>query len=232
MDDYNKYLRQIEKKEKKSLKRLLILLSIPVILAIVLIFYSIESIGEVNQKNVELEMRNERVRKNVATTLHEIEDELAHLQKDTSKIKQDTILRKDIQKVKNKIHKLSRIVEVRNPTIVRYYKRSADDPAISRHIQDLGFDLNIRPVDSNSGPNKVNTIWFGDSVNLGDVEILAEEFLTTSNELYDIKAFEKADGYEWKNKSIEIGFERNLTSNVPLTNQTLKLKIIELSNSQ
>ena len=60
----------------------------------------------------------------------------------------------------SKIRDLPRIIFDGTQTVVRYYKRDNDDPQISKIIEDMGFYLNIRPVDDDITTGSVNVIYY------------------------------------------------------------------------
>ena len=232
-DKYSHYLKDIEKKERSSVRRSIILSSLSVLIAVFLIYFSLQSLKEKNTtiesqsteimaKNTELMTKDtiyEELRQDVLETFHELTD--------SSGNRLDSATMQKIRKTEEKISKLPKIIFEGNETVVRYYERKNDDPRIKEIINQLGFYLNRRPLERKDSDleNTVNTISFGDSVKLEEVERLAKELIKTTNSFRELVNWDLPRALKWKNKAIEIGYERRYENNPVLTNQAIEEKL-------
>jgi hypothetical protein len=100
---------------------------------------------------------------------------------------------------------------------------------VKKVIEELGFYLNIRPVEGDTLKNKVNVIYFGDSVKLSEVKLLAKELIKTKNTFHDLVNYQLSKHYKWKNRAIEIGYDERYNVEEILTEESIESKLQELT---
>ncbi len=217
-DKYEKYIKQIKKEDRFS-RRWFILFAILVI--VLSTFFAIKSSNTIERKNrtiteqtTEIEAREGLLlAKDSVFKILKSDVETIKKKVDTTKIDSNAL--KAFNNVYENVIKYSK----NGATVVRYYKRKNDDPKIEKIIQRMNYYLNKRPVENDNGKTKVNSIWYGDSVDISKVRALAKELIKTNNEFKFIKNFKLGKGYEWKIKAIEIGYEENLDDLSTITNE-------------
>lgn len=180
--------------------------------------------NDVNQELIEKYqfefIENERLRRNdslrtdsIARLVKTLREELAKIERDlNTKSMPGTDKATALTNVNLAQDKLNRITNnITDNTIIRYYKRKADGSSIERLIQSMknpSFSLNLMQVANDNGRYKVNTIYYGENVKASEVSLLTKRLKAIGVDIKNISLFNnRASGYEWKNKSIEIGYE-------------------------
>ena len=106
----------------------------------------------------------------------------------------------------------------RTDLIIRYYKKDNDDNKIYG-LRKLGFYIHERPSDSALSDYNSNALYYGDSVNIEDIQIIA---YTLINSGLDLKMISPSRYHDtWKAHSLEIGTDTSF-----LKKKNLKLSDI------
>lgn len=220
MTNKNTRLEEYEKKEKQKLIVTVVISLLFLTLAILLTTTFIKGIKDKNEKVDELDNELIQQQEEQREILKQTAEVVAKSTLDTTSLN-DRGQEMKLLETKQRLESLY----FEDAPIVRYYKREADNPEIGKIIQNLGFYLNIRPVDNDLSNSSVNTIWYGDSVAVPEVIRLTHDLIESGIEIKRIMPFKGTQGYTWKNKSIEIGYAAKNEKLLPLTIDDLeKLK--------
>lgn len=107
----------------------------------------------------------------------------------------------------------------RNDITIRYYHH-APDGSSAYSLQRLGYYIHERPVEPGYEAFQSNAIFYGDSVAIEDVQIVAYTLL---EEGLPIKTIKKSRfSSDWKARSIEIGADSTLVSKPTLSLEDVK----------
>lgn len=102
----------------------------------------------------------------------------------------------------------------RTDITIRYYKHAPDGKS-AYALQKLGYYIHERPVDPSYEKFQSNAIYYGDSVGLMDVQMVAYTLLKQG---LPLKVITKSRfGDNWKARSIEVGADSTVLSNRTLT---------------
>lgn len=121
-----------------------------------------------------------------------------------------------------KTDKLAKISKPRKDIVIRYYRHKPDGKS-AYELEKLGYYIHERPVDQKFEKYQSNAIFYGDSVQLQDIQIVAYTLLKEGLPIKEIKPSKFGDS--WKSKSIEIGTDTTL-----FTQPTLKIEAIQKFN--
>ncbi|MFY0689612.1 MAG: hypothetical protein JXQ90_20745 [Cyclobacteriaceae bacterium] len=102
----------------------------------------------------------------------------------------------------------------RTDMIIRYYPHE-NDINITETLGKYKFYLHERPVDSLTKPTPSNSIYFGDSVDTKDIQIIAYTLLQNGFPLKQITPSQFHDS--WKASSVEIGADTSMGGQIDLT---------------
>lgn len=103
----------------------------------------------------------------------------------------------------------------RTDLVIRYYKKENDDDKVYK-LRSLGFYIHERPSDEKYSHLTSNAIFYGDSTERSDIEIIAYTLL---KEGFDLKVIAPSIYHDtWKAHSLEIGTD---TTAFDLDNYTL-----------
>ncbi|TSE04360.1 hypothetical protein [Aquimarina algiphila] len=228
-DKYEKYIKQIKNEDRFSRRWFIIFAILIVSLSA---FFAIKSSNAIEKKNETITEQTTEIKTREDLLL--VKDSVFKVLKgdvETIKEKVDTTkLDSTALKAFKNVYENLITYSDNSTTVVRYYKRKKDDPKIEKTIQRMNFYLNERPVEDDDGEIKVNSIWYGDSVDINKVRALATELIKTNNDFKFIKNFKLGRGYEWKVKAIEIGYEENLDDLPTITNENDIEKWIGFNN--
>lgn len=209
-------------REKRNLNILRIISVICAFFCVILIYLTFKIFDNKNaikQKNNEISIRDSvynELKEDVLITLKDILD--------SKKVIIDSATRNKVQRMETNIQKLPEIIFQGDSTVVRYYKRTNDDPIISSIIKEMGFYLNVRPLVSDNGMHKVNVIYYGDSVKVEEVELLSYQLLKSDNEFKNILNFKLPKDYKWKINAIELGYNAKYDTLPSLTEKDIFIK--------
>ena len=214
---------EVRKKDKQYNYIVLIVILLMIAVIASLIIYSQDRKNKANEEviqkykmelieNVRLREQDSLRTDSITSLVTTLRNELADIERD---LNDEDTPRNDKEAVQANINlaqdKLNRITNnISDRTIVRYYKRKADGSKVELLIQSMknpSFSLNLKPVAKDNGRYKVNTIYYGENVDRKEVYQLVKQLLTIGVEIKNISLFKETKGSEWKNGSIEIGYE-------------------------
>jgi flagellar basal body-associated protein FliL len=99
--------------------------------------------------------------------------------------------------------------KARTDIVIRYYRHLPDGNS-AYALENLGYYIHERPITPGLENYQSNAMYYGDSVKLSDIQIVAHTLL---KEGLPIKVIEHSKfGSSWKSKSIEIGTDTALTN--------------------
>lgn len=197
-DKYEKYLEQIKKKDRKSL----ILFS--------LIFISILTLNTAGKISKTINTQNQeiQVREDLLITkdsiLETIKNDVKEVYSKIDTTSLDSNALKSFKNVWDNVIKYSEDTSI----IIKYNNYKNDDPKIEKILKEMNFYITKKIIDNSN--LKVNSIWYGDSVDIKKIKLLTKKLITTNNNFKLIKNFKSNTKSDWKMKTIEIKFEKNL----------------------
>lgn len=109
--------------------------------------------------------------------------------------------------------------QARTDIVIRYYHHEPDGNS-AYELRDLGYYIHERPVDPKYAEFQSNAIYYGDSVKLEDVQLVAYTLLNEGLPIKEIRSSKFSDS--WKARSIEIGTDTTLLHRPTLTYDEIK----------
>jgi len=97
--------------------------------------------------------------------------------------------------------------KARTDIIIRYYRHEPDGNS-AYALEELGFYIHERPVNARFANFQSNAIYYGDSVEIADIQLVSYTLLKEGVPIKEIKP--SKFGSSWKSKSIEIGTDTTL----------------------
>ncbi len=212
---------EVRKKDKRYNFITLIVSVLVIALVSSLIIYSQHEKNKANEKVIQqykMELiENVRLRAQDSLRTDSITELVTTLRKELDEIERGlnnqsnittSVVQNNINLAQDKLNLITN--NISDNTIVRYYKRKADDSRIERLIQSMkkpSFRLNIKQVPNDDGRQKVNTIHYGKNVNKEEVYQLVKQLMNIGVEIKNISPFKEVAGYTSKDGSIEISYE-------------------------
>lgn len=104
--------------------------------------------------------------------------------------------------------------QARTDVIIRYYHHQPDGES-AYQLQNLRYYLHERPVAPEYANHQSNAVFYGDSVQVEDIQLVTYTLLKAGLPIKTIKPSKFASS--WKARSIEIGTDTTLTNQPTLT---------------
>ncbi|RED93645.1 hypothetical protein [Marinoscillum furvescens] len=120
--------------------------------------------------------------------------------------------------LKEKLDKLP-TNQARTDIVIRYYHHAPDGES-AYQLQNLRYYIHERPVDPEYANHQSNAVFYGDSIQIEDIQLVTYTLLKAGLPIKTIKPSKFASS--WKAKSIEIGTDTTLTNQPTLSLQEIK----------
>lgn len=114
--------------------------------------------------------------------------------------------------------------KARTDVVVRYYHHAPDGNS-AYALTKLGYYIHERPVASQYADFQSNAVFYGDSVNLDDIQLVTFTLLNEGLPIKDVKPSRYSGS--WKSKSIEIGTDTTRTNDPTLTYTEVKNLVLK-----
>lgn len=101
--------------------------------------------------------------------------------------------------------------QLREDVVIRYYRHDKDEEKVS-NLKELGYYIHEKEATETLGLGS-NVIYYGEDVNIKDIQIVALSLLEKGIPLKSIQR----SRYDWKSNSIEIGTDPNLIDKSAIT---------------
>lgn len=183
----------------------------------------VETVSPKTEKNKANQPVSEN--KETSNTAKEAEPVLARTEADSAKANDKPIIKKDepaapirnssLSDLKNNY--LAPIVsklppgQLREDVVIRYYRHDKDEEKVYS-LKNLGYYIHEKEATETAGLGS-NVIYYGEDVNLKDIQIVA---LTLLEKGIPLKSIQRSR-YDWKSNSIEIGTDPLLSDKSAIT---------------